>query len=184
MFNNRCSPCSFWNSLLNNYGLLFHFLLSIIIISCISPILLFSCSIISTVPILKKLNNFFHHCDDLKFVFKCSFLIVQISLQFTKQIFIHYKSRPFFPIRFIRYHLAHLTFSCLVFYFLQYAKLMITLSGDIETNPGPNNNYTKDISICHWNLNSLPAHNFIKMSLIEAFIVIDKIDIFFYRRPF
>ena len=44
--------------------------------------------------------------------------------------------------------------------------LLITYSGDIETNPGPKKN-TK-ISFCHWNLNRIAAHNFSKVSLLQA----------------
>ena len=41
------------------------------------------------------------------------------------------------------------------------------MSGEIETNPGPNNE-TKSISICHWNLNGISTQNFIKLSMLEA----------------
>ena len=33
------------------------------------------------------------------------------------------------------------------------------------------------LSICHWNLNSTSAHNFIKLTLLRAYISINKIDI-------
>ena len=38
-------------------------------------------------------------------------------------------------------------------------------SGDIEHNPGPNFNSSQRFSICHWNLNNIAAHNFIKLIL-------------------
>ena len=44
--------------------------------------------------------------------------------------------------------------------------LLIICSGDIETNPGPKKN-TK-ISFCHWNLSGIAAHNFSKVSLLQA----------------
>ena len=40
--------------------------------------------------------------------------------------------------------------------------MVIYLSGDIETNPGPVNNFSQDFKICHSNLNSLPTDNFVK----------------------
>ena len=40
-------------------------------------------------------------------------------------------------------------------------------SGDIEPNPGPKPNSCQSFSICHWNLNSISAHNFIKLSLLK-----------------
>ena len=55
--------------------------------------------------------------------------------------------------------------------------LAIKSSGDIEENPGPKPNSCEYLSICHWNLNSISAHNFIKLSLLRAYISINKIDI-------
>ena len=40
---------------------------------------------------------------------------------------------------------------------------MITLSGDIEKNPGPKSSSYDKLYICYWNLNNISAHNFIKM---------------------
>ena len=37
-------------------------------------------------------------------------------------------------------------------------------SGDVETNPGP-----ETLNLCTWNLNSLTAYNFLRVSLIEAY---------------
>ena len=55
--------------------------------------------------------------------------------------------------------------------------LAIKCSSDIEENPGPKPNSCEYLSICHWNLNSISAHNFIKLSLLRAYISINKIDI-------
>ena len=44
----------------------------------------------------------------------------------------------------------------------------IKLSRDIEENPGPRSKPCGSLSICHWNLNIIPAHNFIKLSLLRA----------------
>ena len=41
--------------------------------------------------------------------------------------------------------------------------LMIKTSCDIELNPGPKHKQDQSLSICHWNLNSIPAHNFQKL---------------------
>ena len=45
---------------------------------------------------------------------------------------------------------------------------LITLSGNIEENPGPKPSCCAKFSICHWNLNSISEHNFIKISLLRA----------------
>ena len=55
--------------------------------------------------------------------------------------------------------------------------LAIKCSGDIEENPGPKPNSCEYLSICHGNLNSISVHNFIKLSLLRAYISINKIDI-------
>ena len=46
--------------------------------------------------------------------------------------------------------------------------------GDIETNPGPKFLST---TFCHWNLNELTAHDSIKISLLQAYILQHKYDI-------
>ena len=55
--------------------------------------------------------------------------------------------------------------------------LAIKLSGDIEENPGPKGNTCDCLSICQWNLNSICAENFIKLSLLRTYITINKIGI-------
>ena len=55
--------------------------------------------------------------------------------------------------------------------------ILITLSGDIDKNPGPKPSSCKKFSICHCNLNSILAHNFIKISLLRAYISTHKFDI-------
>ena len=57
-----------------------------------------------------------------------------------------------------------------------FSKILLVNSGDIETNPGPRK--SSPIKFCHWNLNGLAAHAFIKVPLIEAFITTHNFDIF------
>ena len=47
--------------------------------------------------------------------------------------------------------------------------LTLFICGDVELNPGPKNTKSYYFSLCHWNLNSLPAHDFSKLSIIEAY---------------
>ena len=63
----------------------------------------------------------------------------------------------------------HHVFTCLFLYYLRWCSSLILLSGDIETNPGPTSSSGKCFSICHWNLNSITAHNFAKLSLLTAY---------------
>ena len=44
------------------------------------------------------------------------------------------------------------------------------LCGDVEENLGPKPSSNQIFSICHWNLNSISAHNYIKLSLLRAYL--------------
>ena len=54
---------------------------------------------------------------------------------------------------------------------------LILLSGVVEINPGPRHNSGVFFSICHWNLNSVSAYNYTKLSSLKAFIAVHKFDI-------
>ena len=53
--------------------------------------------------------------------------------------------------------------------------LLLILSGDIHTNPGPST--LKDLKFFHWNLNSLCARDGLKKQLIQAYDAVHKYDI-------
>ena len=48
------------------------------------------------------------------------------------------------------------------------------LSGDVEMNPGPSHGC---LSFCSWNLNSICAHDFLRVSLIEAYNTVYNYDL-------
>ena len=52
--------------------------------------------------------------------------------------------------------------------------MLLLESGDIETNPDPRKSFIKS---CHWILDGLAAHDFVTISLIEAFIASHNFDI-------
>ena len=52
--------------------------------------------------------------------------------------------------------------------------ILLVVSGDIETNPGPDPGYSNTFSFGHWNLNSIASHNFIKM---QAYSAIHRFDV-------
>ena len=54
-------------------------------------------------------------------------------------------------------------------------KLQLVCSGAIEIHPGPK--AKTQILFCHWNLNCLAAHNFIKVCLLQALSVTHDYDI-------
>ena len=63
-----------------------------------------------------------------------------------------------------------------IFTFIPFIRLALIVSGDIETNPGPEN-CNKNISFCHWNINGIAANNFVKISLLEAYNTLHDFDL-------
>ena len=61
-------------------------------------------------------------------------------------------------------------------------KHLLLLSGDIEVNPGSKR--SSKIKFCHWNLNEVAAHDFIKVPLIEGFITTSNFDIVYLSVTF
>ena len=55
--------------------------------------------------------------------------------------------------------------------------LLVLLSGDVEINPGPTRTPKLNLSICHWNLNSISAHNYVKLSLLRAYLAFHNLDL-------
>ena len=54
--------------------------------------------------------------------------------------------------------------------------ILLLQCGDIVTNPGPQKEKIKNLSCCHWNVNSLIAHNLSKISQLEAYNSVHKHD--------
>ena len=62
--------------------------------------------------------------------------------------------------------------------------LLVLLSGDVEINPGPKCTPKASLSICHWNLNSISAHNYVKLSLLRAYLTFHKFDIICFSETY
>ena len=58
---------------------------------------------------------------------------------------------------------------------------LIFRCGDIEKNPGPK---YSSLTLCHWNLNGLTAHDSIKISLLQAYVTQHNYDIICLRETF
>ena len=50
----------------------------------------------------------------------------------------------------------------------------IDVSRDIEKNPGPRASSSQKFSICHWNLNNITGHSYVKISLLKGYFCIYK----------
>ena len=65
---------------------------------------------------------------------------------------------------------------CVISYLYYFFCLLILLTNsDVETNSGPKKSHLY-FSCCHWNVNSLIAHNKLKVSLLEAYNTVHKYD--------
>ena len=49
-------------------------------------------------------------------------------------------------------------------------KMLLFLGGNIHKNPAP-------LMLCHWNLGGLPTNNFLKKTLLQAFLSVNDVDI-------
>ena len=65
----------------------------------------------------------------------------------------------------------------LLFNYMWFTCNLLLLCGDVELNPGPNQNTAKNFSNYHLSLNSIAAHNFAKLVLLKAYNSIHKFDI-------
>ena len=73
-----------------------------------------------------------------------------------------------------------------ILFYVSYTEYLLfknLLCGDIEINLGPSNRY-KSISFYHWNINGLLARNCENFHLVEAFVVLNNIDIFCISETF
>ena len=62
------------------------------------------------------------------------------------------------------------------FYILVFINFIL-LCGDIEKNLGPKTKPNDNLSVCYWNVNSIPSHNFQKIAVLESFVAMHKFDI-------
>ena len=73
-----------------------------------------------------------------------------------------------------------ISYICILLAFIHHIWLYLIIfngSGDNEKNPEPKPNFYQRFSIFHWNLNSISVHNFLKLSLLSAYIIVHKFDV-------
>ena len=61
---------------------------------------------------------------------------------------------------------------------------VVNLRSYVEKNPGPKSYPAQYLAICHWNLNSIAAHNFIKIILLKACHLVHKMGIVYLSDTF
>ena len=96
-------------------------------------------------------------------------IVIYMTVELSKRIplvvkgLIRYKR---FAVKKLLFGYAYFYIVCMVGYTLHshWVFRAILLSGDVETNPGPDT-----LSFCSWNLNSIIAHGFLRISILEAY---------------
>ena len=79
---------------------------------------------------------------------------------------------------FIYLRLALCIFMTVIYlWYIWLYSILVKLSGDVEENPGLKPKPCQSFSGCHWNVNSVSAHNFNIVSLLRAYISIHKFDV-------
>ena len=68
--------------------------------------------------------------------------------------------------------------------FIWLCSFLVTLSGDIEVNPRPKNKRKDCLSVCHWNLNSISAYDYSKLSLLNSNNSLHKFDIMYLSKTY
>ena len=62
------------------------------------------------------------------------------------------------------------------FYILVFIDLIL-LCGNVKKNQRPKTKPNDNLSLCHWNVNSIPSYNFQKIAALESFVAMHKFDI-------
>ena len=139
-------------------NIVFHLLSVFIVLLFLPVIFLFTLS-------HSSLYNFYNNIS----IF---YIIIYICLRFIFNLFwinmVNHKG--------ILKFLVQYCFFFQIFTFIPFIRLALIVSGDIETNPGPEN-CNKNISFCHWNINGIAANNFVKISLLEAYNTLHDFDL-------
>ena len=133
-----------------------------------------------TFRLLCCLHEILNYCDYFDKVLDCLLIFILITDKFSIHVF-----NLIIPV--IAVYKSFKTKLLKISYFLQYCLMLnyfieLPLNspiqyGDIETNPGPRGKCSQYFSFCHWNLNSLSAHNYAKVTLLQAFNTLHKFDL-------
>ena len=101
-------------------------------------------------------------------VLVCCLILVLNVLKYTLKNSVYYACLTLWCLHFCGY-------TVLICFMYQWWLLFLLLSsGDIHPNPGPENDL---LSFMHWNLNSLTAHDSIRIPLIQSYNLHNKYDI-------
>ena len=121
---------------------------------------------------ISNLSTFYIFCSFLLFsLFSPSVLELLINKIFCLKINI-----LLYCIGSVSYTYQQISYTCMlntissfnVLYFVYFLHLLLFQHGDIVRNSGPQSGQIKNLSCCHWNVNSLVAQNLSKITQLEA----------------
>ena len=104
-------------------------------------------------------------------IFRTSYVVIYFCVRLVQKLSPLRNTRR----KILRKFFLQYVFFVQLFMFLPHISVYLIMCGDIEINPGPSNK--QDLSLCHWNLNSICANDFVKVSLLEAYTAVHDFDI-------
>ena len=111
----------------------------------------------------------------------CFLFVVIVFVLHRKCLINLLKFSPKHQLRKRRFEFHHKLLSCLYLAissnYITWFITIILLSCDIEISPGPKASSRECFSIYHWNLNSISAQSYTKVSLLTAYNLIHNFDI-------
>ena len=126
-------------------------------------------------------------------IFKDVFSQSKVKQTISKEIFTIYTSLLIFLLisscwsfinllrskaKFISLSFVRISYICVLLTFIYLIWLyLIIFNRDNEKNPGSKPNSYQSFFICHWNLNNITAHNFLKVSLLQAYITVHSFNV-------
>ena len=70
------------------------------------------------------------------------------------------------------------------FFVILYFYYILLTHGDIEVNPGLKENCSTSFYFCHWNLNSLTVHNYVKLSSLQVYNSVYNHDVIYLSETY
>ena len=127
--------------------------------------------------------------NSIIFKFECLHGLLMLLFLLSNSLNANYLNLSNIGISVINAYLANLMYAVILYCFseqLWITRCRIIMRGDVEVNPGPKRNscQSQSFSICHWNLSSLIAHSFAKVSLSRAYVSVNKFDIVWLSETF
>ena len=133
-----------------------------------------------TIMFVCCLHEILDYCDYFDKLLDCLLIFILVTDNFSIQVFhliipvidVHKSLKT--KLLKISYFLHY----CLILnYFTELSLNLLLQHGDIKSSPGPSGKRSQHFSFCQWNLNSLPAHNYVKVPLLKAFNTLHKLDL-------